>query len=253
MSIARESRSYERAFPFEYVRENWGPILQSALRSDGIPTALVDIHRGVLINCLFVWVGSRPMALPQWSLCDEEDVKNFITLLNEISSEVPSQIGHVEKIQILRQLQLFRNSKERIQQRLIARRNHPRISLSEDPLDDKKIGLLLGMYPTNVEAFAQGHIAANKNLGFEVREAKSHCTIFVEVFSDSDLKSRQLLQGFCDHCTRLLSDFNYTMRKLGLDYKFYGEVFSVSHSEAKTKDVFGVEYFGEKERCNQLG
>jgi len=251
MTVDDPSRSYRRTFPFDYIRENWGKTLQGALRKIELEDQWYP-HANITIalNCVLVWAGARTITLPIWKTCNEQCVYDFIALLNKIGSQIPSRIGRVEEIYVLYRPQRFRNSRETIRQRLIARRNDPSVRLAEDPpLDDREIGNLLGMYPRNVELFAGGWLESAKHPGFEVREAESDVSLFAEVFSDSDLKCCQQTQHFRVHCEEQVSSWNETMKNLGLEYQFYGIVHSLRHSESiKTEDVFGSEYLGEKRR-----
>jgi hypothetical protein len=110
------------AFPFAFVRQNHTRRLAAILCKFEEQLELKPLSNFVTaINTILVWAGARPASLPDWNYCNEEGIAKFIKYLNQISTEIPKNLGPPVDVIILQRPQVYRSG-DVIGQRLIT---HP--------------------------------------------------------------------------------------------------------------------------------
>jgi hypothetical protein len=139
-------------FPFRTVRASFGSQLAAKL-SEIESEDKIEPHTrfATSLNCVLVWTQVRTATLPTWDSTNQHQTRQLVDLLNEWSRDL-----QIDEIIIVTRRQIYRSGSE-TKQRLIARRNCPRVRLEpEPPIRDDELGRELDMYPRNAEQFAAG-------------------------------------------------------------------------------------------------
>jgi len=204
------------------------------------------------LNTVLVWAGARTASLPGWNYCDETCIVEIIELLNGVSRQIPCHLGPVSDVVILKRPQLYRSG-DGIEQGLITRLKNPRVRFTlEPPVGDEEIGCELDMYPPNTANFAATSDWSSHS-AFSIWEVGSEALLYAEAWSESFLTPSQK-QAFLSHCEKRVDLWNWTMKELGLPYRFYGTMdWKRSevplHQAVETKRLFyGKEYLGAEYR-----
>jgi hypothetical protein len=209
------------AFPFAFVRQSLHTRRLAAIlytfeheeQSEPLSNFVTAI------NTILVWVGARTASLPAWNYCDEEGISKFIKYLNQISTEIPKNLGPPVDVIILQRPQVYRSG-DGIEQRLITRCNNPRVRFTtERPVCDEELGRELDIYPPNADNFASSNDCMPSV--FSIWEVGSDALLYAEAWSEKLLSATQLGE-FHLHCEKRLRLWNAAMENLGLSYRFYG-------------------------------
>jgi hypothetical protein len=132
-----------------------------------------------------------------------------------------SRYLQIDEVIIVPRRQIYRAGGE-TEQRLIARRNCPRVRLEPEPLiRDDELGRELDMYPRNAEHFAAGLLEGETRTAFLIWEAGSDVLLYAETWSEALLSPLEV-QEFIVHCEKRVARWNSSMESLGLPYRFYG-------------------------------
>ncbi len=134
---------------------------------------------------------------------------------------------------------------------MIARRNCRWVRVTtEPPVGDKEIGLELDMYPANVKYFGSTDGPSEK--GFSIWEVSMDALLYAEGWSVEWLLESELRE-FLELCEEKVWQWNFTMQKLGLKYRFYGMMdWSLGTREGfeaeNTLALFGRRFVGVDDR-----
>jgi len=243
-----------KQFPFETVRSHYGSQLAAKLGSIEREDKFEPHTQFVTaLNCVLVWTRARTATLATWDSPNKDETTQLVDLLSEWSRHL-SWTGQIDQVVIVkrRQIQL---SGSVIDQRLIARRNCPRVRFeSEPPIRDDELGRELDMYPRNAEQFSVGLLGAET--AFSIWEAGSDVLLFAETWSEA-LLSPSEVQEFILHCEKRVALWNSSMESLNLPYRFYGTMdWKRSevpwHEAVITKRLCGKEFLGVDRRGKDL-
>jgi hypothetical protein len=243
-----------KQFPFETVRSYCGSQLAAKLSSIEREDKFEPHTQFVTaLNCVLVWTQARTATLPTWDSPNQREARELVDLLSKWSEQL-SWTGQIDEIIIVPRRQLYRSGGE-TEQRLIARRNCPRVRLDPyPPIRDDELGRELDMYPRNAEQFAAGLLEAET--AFSIWEAGSEVLLYAEGWSET-LLSPSEVQEFIVHCEKRVALWNSSMESLGLAYRFYGTMdWKRSevpwHDAVNTKRLCGKEFLGVDRRGKDL-
>ena len=250
MSASNSIERDPKQFPFHIVRTSFGSQLAATLskieREDQFEPHTQFV---TALNCVLVWTRARTATLPTWDSPNEHKTIELLGHLSEWSRDL-SWTGQIDEVIIVPRRQIYRSGGE-TKQRLIARRNCPRVRFEmEPPIRDDELGRELDMYPRNAEQFAAGLLDGETT--FSIWEAGSEVLLYAETWSE-DLLSHWEAQEFFVHCEKLVAPWNSSMESLGLPYRFYGTMdWKRSevpwHKAVKTKKFFGKAFIGVDRR-----
>jgi hypothetical protein len=236
-----------KQFPFPLVRSSVGSELAAWLRKIECENKFEPYTQFVTaLNCVLVWTRARTASLPTWDSTvtseNKQKTEDFVALLSNWSLDLK-----IVEVIIVQRRQMYRSGAV-TEQRLIARRECPRVRFeAEPPVRDDELGRELDMYPRNAEQFAAGRLEGETRT-FSIWEAGSDVLLYAEMWSEALLSPLEVRE-FVGDCVKRVALWNSSMESLGLPYRFYGTMDS-KRSEVpwdkavNTKRICGKPFIG---------